>query len=128
MHSTKDQKIVDEGEADVVVHGGEVEGEEVAVGVVEEAAEAEESPMAATATRRLRISQQARKVRERRGSGLLSPMVVRTLVSGGMLLLHLSNPQKRRRRAKRLLHSDCRLIPFSRSERMFSKAHSNAHL
>ena len=125
MHSTKDQKIVDGGEVDAVVHGGEVEGEEVVVAVVGGAAEEEEGPMAATVMLRPRISLQARKMRVRRGSGLLSLMVDRTLESGEMLLLHLFNPRKRRRQAKLLLHSECRLNPFSSGEGVFSKAHSD---
>jgi len=123
MHLIMDQKIVDEGEADAVVHGGEVEAEEVAVAVVEREAEEEESTMVGTATRRLRINLRVRKARARRGSGLLNPMVGRTLVSGGMQLLHPSNPRKKRKQAKVLLHSECMLNPFSTGERMFSKAH-----
>lgn len=95
MHSTKDRRIVDGGEADAVVHEDEVEEEVVAVVAVGGAPEEEESPTAATATRKPRIPLQARKGPARRGSGLLSPMVDQTLVSGGMLLLQLSNPRRR---------------------------------
>jgi hypothetical protein len=95
MHSTKDRGIVDGGEADAVVDEGEVVDEVVVVDVVEGAAEEEENPTVATATRRPRIPLQARKVPARRGSGLLSPMVDQTSVSGGMLLLQLSNLRRR---------------------------------
>ena len=95
MLSTKDRRIVDGGEADAVVHEGEVEEEVVAVVAVEGAAEEEEDPTAPTATRRPRIPLQARKAPARRGSGLLSPMVVQTSVSGGMLLLQLSSPRRK---------------------------------
>jgi len=75
-----------------VAHEDEVEEEVVVVVVVEGVAEEEESPTVATAIRRPRIPLQARKVRARRGSGLLSLMVDQTLVSAEMLPRHLSNP------------------------------------
>ena len=93
MHSTKDRRIVDGAEADAVVHEGEVVDEVVVV--VEGAAEEEENPTVVTVTRRRRIPLQARKAPARRGSGLLSLMVDQTSVSGGMLLLQLSNLRRR---------------------------------
>lgn len=95
MHSTKDRRIVDGAEADAVVHEGEVVDEVVVVVVVEGAAEEEENPTVVTVTRRRRIPLQARKAPARRGSGLLSLMVDQTSVSGGMLLLQLSNLRRR---------------------------------